>query len=78
MQHMIEPLTEERHLLLIGVGVVGAILRKVVELHAVLVHTPGTLLQVQELLKLASHQARKDVVSKPHGTQPMALGGRPR
>jgi hypothetical protein len=39
MQHMTEPLTEERHLLLIGVGVVGVVLRKVVELLAVLVHT---------------------------------------
>jgi hypothetical protein len=43
-QHRTEPLTEERHLLLIGVGVVGAILREVVELLAVLVHTAQTLL----------------------------------
>jgi hypothetical protein len=62
-QHTTEPLTEERHLLLISVGVVGAILREVVEFHAVLVHTARTLLQVQELLKLASHQACGDVVS---------------
>jgi hypothetical protein len=54
---------EEQHLLLIGVGVVGAILREVVEFLAVLVHTARTLLQVQELLKLASHQAHGDVVS---------------
>jgi hypothetical protein len=46
---------EERHLLLIGVSMVGAILRLVVELFAILIHTPQTLLQVQELLKLASH-----------------------
>jgi hypothetical protein len=32
-------MTEERHLLLIGVGVVGAVLREVVELLAVLIHT---------------------------------------
>jgi hypothetical protein len=38
-QHRIEPLMEERHLLLIGVGVVGAVLREVVELLAVLIHT---------------------------------------
>jgi hypothetical protein len=37
-QHRTEPLTEERHLL-IGVSVVGAILREVVELLAVLIHT---------------------------------------
>jgi hypothetical protein len=54
MQHRTEPLIEERHLLLIGVGVVGAILREVVELLAILIHTTWTLLQVQELQKLAS------------------------
>jgi hypothetical protein len=53
---------EKRHLLLIGIGVVGAILREVVELLAVLIHTAQTLLQVQELLKLVSHQAHRDVV----------------
>jgi hypothetical protein len=53
---------EERHLLHVSVDVVGAILREVVELLAVLIHTAQTLLQVQELLKLASHQAREDVV----------------
>jgi hypothetical protein len=53
-QHRTEPLIEERHLLLIGVGVVGAILREVVELLAILIHTAWTLLQVQELRKLAS------------------------
>jgi hypothetical protein len=58
---------ENRHLLLIGIGVVGAVLREVVELLAVLIHTAQTLLQVQELLKLASHQARRDVVpTKSH------------
>jgi hypothetical protein len=35
---------EERHLLLIDVDVVGVILREVVELLAVLVHTAQTLL----------------------------------
>jgi hypothetical protein len=34
----------------------------VVELLAVLIYTTRTLLQVQELLKLVSHQARRDVV----------------
>jgi hypothetical protein len=62
-QHMTEPLMEKRHLLLIGVDVVGAVLREVVELLAVLIHTARTLLQVQELLKLVSHQARRDVAS---------------
>jgi hypothetical protein len=62
MQHRAKPLMEERHLLLIGVGVVGAILREVVEHLVVLVHTARTLLQVQELLKLASHQGHRDVV----------------
>jgi hypothetical protein len=38
---------EERHLLLIGVSVVGAILRLVIELLAILIHTPQTLLQVR-------------------------------
>jgi hypothetical protein len=61
-QHRTEPLTEERHLLLVSIGVIGAILREVVELLAILVHTAQTLLQVQELLKLLSHQARGDVV----------------
>jgi hypothetical protein len=53
---------EKRHLLLISIGMVGAVLREVVELLAVLVHTARTLLQVQELLRLASHQAHRDVV----------------
>jgi hypothetical protein len=52
---MAEPLTEKRHLLLVGIGVVGAVLREVVELLVVLIHTAQTLLQVQELLKLVSH-----------------------
>jgi hypothetical protein len=38
-QRRTEPLMEERHLLLIGVSVVGAILREVVELLTVLIHT---------------------------------------
>jgi hypothetical protein len=54
---------EQRHLLLVGVGVVGVVLREVVEPLAVLIDTPRTLLQVQEHLKLVSHQARRDVVS---------------
>jgi hypothetical protein len=62
MQQRAEPLMEKRHLLLIGIGVVGAVLREVVELLAVLIHTTRTLLQVQKLLKLASHQACRDVV----------------
>jgi hypothetical protein len=45
-QHRAEPLTKKRHLLLIGIGVVGAVLREVVELLAVLIHTARTLLQV--------------------------------
>jgi hypothetical protein len=61
--HRTEPLTEEQHLLLIGVSVVEAIMREVVEFLDVLIHTAQTLLQVQELLKLVSHQARGDVVS---------------
>jgi hypothetical protein len=36
----------------------------VVELLVVLIHTTRTLLQVQELLKLVSHQVRGDVVPK--------------
>jgi hypothetical protein len=62
-QHRTEPLTEERHLLLIDVDVIGVILRDVVELLVVLIHTARSLLQVQELLKLASHQSRGDVMS---------------
>jgi hypothetical protein len=42
-QHKTEPLTE-KHLLLVGIGVVGAVLREVVELLAVLIHTARTLL----------------------------------
>jgi hypothetical protein len=42
-QHRTKPLTEKRHLLLIGIGVVGAILREVVELLVVLIHTAQTL-----------------------------------
>jgi hypothetical protein len=45
-QHKTEPLMEERHILLIGVGVVGVILREVVELLAALIHTTRALLQV--------------------------------
>jgi hypothetical protein len=52
-----EPLTEQRHLLLMGIGVVGVVLQAVVKPLAVLIDTPRTLLQVQELLKLVSHQA---------------------
>jgi hypothetical protein len=54
-QHRVEPLMEERHLHFIGVGVVGPILREVVELLDVFVHTGQTLMQVQKLLKLGSH-----------------------
>jgi hypothetical protein len=56
-KHKTETLLEERHLLLIGVGMVGAILREVVELLALLKHTARTLLQVQKLMELVSHQA---------------------
>jgi hypothetical protein len=42
--------------------VVGAILREVVELLAILIHTARIVLQVQELLKLVSHQHRGNVV----------------
>jgi hypothetical protein len=54
---------EQRHLLLVGVGVVGVILWEVVKPHAILVDTPWTLLQVQKLLKPISHQACGDVLS---------------
>jgi hypothetical protein len=43
-QHRTEPLTEERHLHLIGVDVVGVVQREVVELLVVLIHTAQTLL----------------------------------
>jgi hypothetical protein len=62
MQHRAEPLMKKRHHLLVSIGVVGAVLREVVELLAILIHTARTLLQVQELLKLVSHHARRDVV----------------
>jgi hypothetical protein len=39
MKHRVEPLMEEHHLLLVGVGVVGVVLREVVEPLVVLVHT---------------------------------------
>jgi hypothetical protein len=61
-KHRVEPLTEQCHLL-VSVGVVGVVLREVVEPLAVLIDTPRTLLQVQELLKLVSHQGHGDVVS---------------
>jgi hypothetical protein len=63
MKHRVEPLMKQCHLLLIGVIVVGAILREVVKPLVVLVDTPETLLQVQGLLKLQSHEARGYVVS---------------
>jgi hypothetical protein len=44
-------------------------LSEVVELLAVLVHTPRTPLQVQELLKLASHRVHRDVVSMSSRTE---------
>jgi hypothetical protein len=53
---------DKRHLLLVGIGVVGAVLREVVELLPILIHTAQILLQVQELLKFASHQVHGDVV----------------
>jgi hypothetical protein len=43
-QHWTEPLMEKRHLLLIGIDVVGVVLREVVELLVVLIHTTQTLL----------------------------------
>jgi hypothetical protein len=55
--------------------VIGVILREVVKPPAVLVDTPGTLLQVQELLKLASHQTRGYVVSPPSTSGPTKLLG---
>jgi hypothetical protein len=57
-KHRVGPLMKQCHILLIGVGVVGAVLREVVKPLVVLVDTPQTLLQVQELLKPVSHQAR--------------------
>jgi hypothetical protein len=63
MKHRVEPLMKQRYLLLVGVGVVGVVLQEVVEPLAILIHMPRTLLQVQELLKLANHQACRDVVS---------------
>jgi hypothetical protein len=62
-------MTKERHFFLIGVGVVGAVLREVVELLVVLVHTTRILLHVQELLELASHHARGDVASTESHTE---------
>jgi hypothetical protein len=56
---------------------VGAVLREVIELLAVLVHIARTLLQVQEHLKLASHQAQIGGHRKLYGTKPTAHGGRP-
>jgi hypothetical protein len=43
-KHRTEPLMEQCHLLLIGVDVVGAVLREVVKPLAILVDTPRTLL----------------------------------
>jgi hypothetical protein len=63
MKYRVELVAEQHHLLLVSVGVVGAKLREVVEPLVVLIDTPPTLLRVQELLKLVSHQARGDVVS---------------
>jgi hypothetical protein len=40
MKHRVEPLMEQHHLLLIGVRVVGVILREVVKPLAILVDTP--------------------------------------
>jgi hypothetical protein len=76
MQHRTKPLTEEQHLL-IDVGMVGAVLREVIELLAVLIHIARTLLQVQEHLKLASHQVQIGGHRKLYATKPMAHGGRP-
>jgi hypothetical protein len=45
-QHRAEPLTKKQHLLLVGIGVVGAVLREMVELLVVLIHTAQTLLHV--------------------------------
>jgi hypothetical protein len=74
MQHRTKTLMEKQYFLLIGVGVVGAEPRKVVELLAVLIYTAQTLLQAQELLKLMSHQAHGDVVPTERCVE---LGPRP-
>jgi hypothetical protein len=59
---------------------VGAILREVVKLLVVLVHTARPLLQVQEFLKLVSHQAHRDVVPTEScaKTRPVTPSGRPK
>jgi hypothetical protein len=62
-KHRLEPLMEQCHLLRIGVRAVGVIRREVVETLVVLVDTPRSLLQVQELLNLVSHESRRYVVS---------------
>jgi hypothetical protein len=58
------PLAEQGHLLHIHVNVVWAILHKVYEPLAVLVHGVGPLLKVQELLLPAVHEDARNVVPK--------------
>jgi hypothetical protein len=43
-QHRTEPLIEKWHFLLVGIDMVGVVLREVVELLAILIHTARTLL----------------------------------
>jgi hypothetical protein len=61
-KHRVDTLMKQCHLLLISVKEVGVVLWEVVKPLDVLVDTPWTLLQVQELLKLVSHQAHMYVV----------------
>jgi hypothetical protein len=53
---------EQSHPLCICVGVVGVVLREVVEPLAVLIDNVGALLYVQKLLQLVSHEAHENVV----------------
>jgi hypothetical protein len=59
MQLYGEPLAKELNLLLIIVNVVCPILRKVVELLALVLDGMVPLSQVEELCQLASHEARR-------------------
>jgi hypothetical protein len=67
---------EKRHLLLVGIGVVGVVLREVVELLAVLIQTAQTLLRTPEACEPSGPQGT-GAHEKSCGIQPMVPSGHP-
>jgi hypothetical protein len=58
-----EPVAEEVGFLLIHVDMIGAVLGKGVELVSVVIHRVVPLLQVKELLQLATEQTHREMMT---------------